>query len=721
MTHPSVVEIIRQARVRNRLLLTEVEAKALLGTAGVPVAQARLARTRDEAMTLAREIGFPVVLKVCSPDVSHKSDVGGVALNLRSIEEVGKAFDDMMKTVTQTQPTATLDGVSVQALAKPGVEVIIGLTTDPQFGSLVMFGLGGVYVEVLKDVAFRLAPLTPRDAQAMIREIRGLPLLTGYRGQAAVDLAALERVLLQVSALAEAHPEIKELDLNPIFAHPDGCLAVDARVVLHAEGTSSTPRPLSATTRAALARAFNPKAVAVIGDKRAMNYMWLRSQSKFQGKVYSVQIDERELPGIAALGVPNYPSLAEIPDEIDYVMTAVPRQIAPCIVADCAAKKVAGVMLFTSGFTEIGDEEGQRLERTLADTARAAGMALIGPNCMGLYHPKLGLRNYAELPTGEAGSVGFIGQSGTHSVTFGLAAPNHGIKISKAVSFGNAAVLDASDYLDYLASDEETRIIGMYLEGVREGRRFFSLLRQVTPHKPVVIWKGGRSEAGQRAISSHTASLAVPAAVWDAAVRQAGGIAAESFDELCDVIKLLLFAKRTTGTGVGLIAMTGGPSVVITDAFEKAGLTVPVLSDASYQELATFFTVIGGSFRNPLDSGHTIGMGQTSGNLERLLSILDRDPHIDVIVMDSGAGLVAGQWQAHPQVLTALLDTLSNFATRSQKPFAVVLQPFALEAVLLTVREQFHARGIATFPTHERAARALRAATDYWRFQARET
>lgn len=721
MTHTSAAEIIQQARARSRLLLTEVEAKALLSASGVAVAEARLARTREEAVALARDIGFPVVLKVCSPDVIHKSDVGGVKLNLASVEDVSKAFDDIMRATTQGQPTATVDGVSVQAMAKPGIEVIVGLTSDPQFGPLVMFGLGGVYVEVLKDVAFRLAPLSQRDAQSMIREIKSLPLLTGSRGQPAVDLAALEQVLLQVSALAEVHPEIKELDLNPVFAYPHGCLAVDARVGLHAAGAATTPQPLSAATRATLERAFNPKAVAVIGDKRAMNYMWLRSQRAFQGKVYSVQIDERELPGIEALGVPNYRSLAEIPDEIDYVMTAVPRQIAPRIIADCAAKKVSGVMLFTSGFTEIGDEEGKRLEQTMADTARTAGMALIGPNCMGIYHPKIGLRNYAELPTGEPGSVGFIGQSGTHTVTFGLAAPNHGIKVSKAVSFGNAAVLDVSDYLDYLAADDETRIVGMYLEGVREGRRFFSLLRQVTPRKPVVIWKGGRSEAGQRAISSHTASLAVPTAVWDAMVRQAGAIAAESFDEICDVIKLLLFAKSTTGTGVGLIAMTGGPSVVITDAFEKAGLRVPLLSEASYQELASFFTVIGGSFRNPLDSGHTIGMGQSSGNLERLLSILDRDPHIDAIVMDTGAGLVAGQWQARPQVLTALLDTLSNFASRSAKPFAVVLQPFALEAALLAVREQFHARGLATFATHERAARALRVVTDYWRFHSSES
>lgn len=720
MTYTSAAAIIQQARVRNRLLLTEVEAKDLLSATGVTVAQARLARTREEAVALARVIGFPVVLKVCSPDVVHKSDIGGVKLNLSSPAAVGGAFDEIVSAVTQAQPTATLDGVSVQPMARPGIEVIIGLTTDPQFGPIVMFGLGGVSVEVLKDVAFRLAPLNPRDAQAMIQEIKSVPLLTGKRGQPATDLAALAHTLLQVSALAEAHPEIKELDLNPVFAYPEGCLAVDARIVLHAEGALFAPRPLSATTRALLERAFNPRAVAVIGDKRATNYMWLRAQNTFQGKTYSVQIDERELPGIAALGVPNYPSLAAIPDEIDYVMTAVPRQIAPRLVADCAAKKVSAVMFFTSGFSEIGDEDGKRLEQTMADTARAAGMALIGPNCMGLYHPKIGLRNYAALPAGEAGTVGFIGQSGTHTITFSLAAPQHGVKISKAVSFGNAAVLDASDYLDYLAADAETRVIGMYLEGVREGRRFFSLLRQITAQKPAVIWKGGKSEAGQRAISSHTGSLAIPTAVWDAMVRQAGAIPAETFDELLDVIKLLLLTKPTTGTGVGLIAMTGGPSVVITDAFAKAGLQVPLLSDVSYQELASFFNVIGGSFRNPLDSGGTIGMGQASPNLERLLSILDRDPHIDAIVMDTGAGLVAGQWQSHPETLANLLDTLSNFAARSAKPFLAILQPFALEDVLLGVREQFQARGIATFATHERAARALRLVTEYRRFLANE-
>ena len=715
MADTTVRAVIQQAKEQQRLVLTEREAKALVQSAGIPTVRTELARTAEEAITLAQGMDFPVALKISSADIAHKSDIGGVHLNLATEAAVRRAFDDIMTAGRTTQPAAVIEGVSVQPMARPGVEVIIGLTSDPQFGPLIMFGLGGVHVEALKDVTFGVAPLRPQDAARMIREISGFPLLTGHRGQAAVALSALEEVLLSLSALAEAQPDIQEIDLNPVFSYADGCLAVDAHIVLHAEGPRPLSRPLSDKTRAALARTFHPRTVAVVGDKRAMNYLWLRSQSTFEGQVYSVQIDEQEIQGITDLGVPNYPSLEAIPEDIDYVITAVPRQVAPSIVAACVTKKVAGVMLFTSGFSEVHDEEGQDLEQRVTQTAQEAGLALIGPNCMGIYHPKIGLRNYPDLPAGEPGSIGFIGQSGTHTITFSMAAASHGLRISKAVSFGNAAVLDASDYLDYLAHDDETEIIGLYLEGVREGRRFFALLREVTPHKPVVIWKGGQTEAGQRATSSHTGSLAVPAAVWASLVRQAGAVSVSSFDELLDVIKLLRFTRPATGDGVGLIAMTGGPSVSMTDAFAAAGLRVPPLSATSYEELSSFFNVIGGSFRNPLDSGHTIGMGQMTDTLDRLLSILDRDPHIDAIVMDTGAGLVAGQWEARPQTLTALLDTLSRFAARSAKPFFVVLQPFAHEASLLHARAQFHQRGLATVATHERAAAALRLVTDYHR------
>jgi len=228
----STTEIIDRAKSEGRTILTEVESKQILEGAGIPIASAQLAASREEAVAVAGQIGLPVVLKIVSPDISHKSDVGGVKLNLGSEEEVAAAFDEIVAAARRAQPEATVLGVSVQKMARPGVEVIMGMTKDPQFGPVLMFGLGGVFVEVLKDVAFRIVPLEPRDARQMIRDIQGFPVLEGFRGQEPADLAALEDMLMRLSAFVEEHPEIQELDLNPIFAYKDGALAVDARIVL---------------------------------------------------------------------------------------------------------------------------------------------------------------------------------------------------------------------------------------------------------------------------------------------------------------------------------------------------------------------------------------------------------------------------------------------------------------------------------------------------------
>ncbi len=230
-------DIVAAARAAGRTLLSEVESKALLAAAGIPVTEARLATSASQAASIAAEVGFPVVLKVASTDVAHKSDVGGVLVGIADAEAARAGYDRIIAEVGRAVPGAGLDGVSVQRQADVGIEVIVGMTSDPQFGPVVMFGLGGIFVEVLKDVAFRLVPLAPRDAAQMLREIRGLPVLEGTRGQPGADLQALERLLLTVSAFVEAHPEIVELDLNPVFAypagHPDGgAVAVDARVVL---------------------------------------------------------------------------------------------------------------------------------------------------------------------------------------------------------------------------------------------------------------------------------------------------------------------------------------------------------------------------------------------------------------------------------------------------------------------------------------------------------
>jgi acyl-CoA synthetase (NDP forming) len=218
--------------VKSQNLLTEVESKELLKQAGIPVVEAKLARSKKEAISIGREMGFPVVLKITSPDVVHKSDSGGVKLGLANAAQVGKAYSQIISSVKQAYPEARIDGVSVQTMAPPGVEVIVGMSKDPQFGPVLMFGLGGILVEVLKDVSFRIVPVTERDAREMVKEIKGYPILQGYRGQKPANIPALEQLIVKVSQFVEKNPQIKELDLNPIFAYPDRAVAVDARIIL---------------------------------------------------------------------------------------------------------------------------------------------------------------------------------------------------------------------------------------------------------------------------------------------------------------------------------------------------------------------------------------------------------------------------------------------------------------------------------------------------------
>jgi len=225
-------KILDRAKSEARTALTEVESKELVKQAGIPIIETKLARSKKEAISLSKEIGFPVVLKINSPDIVHKSDSGGVRLGLASATQVGNAYREIMSSTKQKYPKAIIHGVSVQKMAPPGIEVIIGMSKDPQFGPVIMFGLGGVMVEVLKDVSLRIVPVTQKDAQEMIKEIKGYPLLEGYRGQEPASIPALEELIVNVSQFAEQNPQVKELDLNPIFAYKDKAIAVDARIIL---------------------------------------------------------------------------------------------------------------------------------------------------------------------------------------------------------------------------------------------------------------------------------------------------------------------------------------------------------------------------------------------------------------------------------------------------------------------------------------------------------
>ncbi len=456
-----------------------------------------------------------------------------------------------------------------------------------------------------------------------------------------------------------------------------------------------------------LDKMMNPKTVVVIGDK-GPNYMWLNNNMPFKekgGNLYSLQIDPKEHEGIAKLGIENFTSINDIPEQIDYALVAVPRQVAHFVLKDLISVNANGAGFFTSGFAETGEELGVQLQENLTQMAREANFNLVGPNCMGLYLPQVGVRFNADAPIADDGVVGFLSQSGTHGIMFSLVAGANGVHLSRCASLGNAIVLDVSDYLEYLVEDDSTKVIGMYVEGVKDGRRFFETLRAACKKKPVVVWKGGQTEAGARATMSHTASLAAPQAIWDGMVRQCGAIPTNNLDETIDVIKLLVNGKKPVGKRMALLAQTGGQSVSITDEFAKAGFEVPRFTEDTYEKLGEFFNIVGGSYQNPLDMAGTIqGNNET---LDKILRIVDADPNVDGMTMELSAMFAARQWKSKPETLDATIEALQAHMHRSQKPFLAVLHPAHEAEYVASIQSKFNDRGIPLFQSFGRAAAAL--------------
>lgn len=461
-----------------------------------------------------------------------------------------------------------------------------------------------------------------------------------------------------------------------------------------------------------LERAFNPKVIAVVGDSGYLE--WLRCTAEFKGKRYSVQVNPKTIARIEAMGVVNVTSLLDIPEPVDFVIVAVGRKYALGVLEDCIRKEVAAGHFFTAGFTETDTAEGADFEAALIRRATESGFHLIGPNCLGIFNPAIGLRQEEGQYVGPTGPVGFISQSGTHAIQFSLEAHLQGIDISKSVSFGNGSVLDAAEFLDYFGRDETIKVIGMYLEGVRDGRRLIEVLGDVSSRKPVVLWKGGRTAGSSRAIASHTGSLAVPQNIWESTMRQCGAVPVSGLDEMIDTLKALIYLKPVDGNRVVLAGGSGGQSVAISDAFTEMGLDVPPLSQTSYDQFETFFSVIGGSYRNPIDTGN-----QNQAHLPRIMDIIEKDGNTDTIVMllNAGSG-PPGVADQQDEEIEAVIE-LSN---RTTKPVMVCSSVFFLPSIVGKARKMIktlQGGGVPVFTSLERGALALKNTLDYYRFRSR--
>ncbi|MBN1665297.1 MAG: CoA-binding protein [Deltaproteobacteria bacterium] len=458
-----------------------------------------------------------------------------------------------------------------------------------------------------------------------------------------------------------------------------------------------------------LDRAFNPKVVAVVGDSKVSNYDWTRGQLMGrEKKVYGVHVNPESVRDLQALGVQTFPSILDIPEPVDLAIIAIPRSAAPAVLDDLIRKDAAAAHFFTAGFGESDTEEGRRLERLVVEKSIKANFHLIGPNCMGLFNPAAGIKQSSDQYHDVSGPVGFISQSGSVAISFSFEAHLQGIDIRKSVSYGNGIVLDSADFLDYFAEDQEIKVIGMYIEGVRNGERFFAALKSAAAKKPVIIWKGGRTEEGGRAIASHTGSLAASQALWEASVRQCGAVNVQNMDDLIDTVKALIYLPEVFGNRMAIAGGPGGLSVTSTDIFAEAGLHVPLLTDESYAELETFFEKVGGSYRNPIDSA-----GPVRRDMKRVMGILARDANIDNIfyIVSTRPGRNIG-----PEQLHGTLDTLDMLKKTSAKPLitAVFFHTPEAQKVSREVMFKIQDMGIPAFPSVPRSATALKKALDYY-------
>ncbi len=455
----------------------------------------------------------------------------------------------------------------------------------------------------------------------------------------------------------------------------------------------------------------HPKSVAIVGDSPKGRLYWLKSivESGFKGTIYPVN------PNVdSALGLKFYKSLLDVPGDVDLVIVRVPAAVVPDVVKESVAKKAKAVVVFSSGFSEK-DEEGAELEKKLVQIVKGTRTRIIGPNCMGIYCPESKISFRPDTST-EPGPVGFISQSGGHAINFSIAGRAIGFRFSKVFSYGNACDLDSSDFLEYLAEDEKTKVIGMYIEGTKNGERLVRALKKAAETKPVVVWKGGRSEAGARAAASHTGSLAGSTEIWNAVFKQTGVVPVRGFEELLDTISVFVFCPSTTSRNVGLVSISGGSSVSNTDFCVEEGLNVPELSQEIKDRIGEFVQKMGTSVKNPLDLA---GSYNYPGVLENVLGIVGEDRRIGSIILEVQVHYTSlieklNGTPVSSIIYGGMLEGCKKVRDESNKPVLVILPRTHYEKELARVRKLFINEGFPIFPSVSSAARALHKAIQYY-------
>jgi acyl-CoA synthetase (NDP forming) len=557
--------------------LSEHASKALLAQYGVPLAAERLVANADEARAAARELGFPVVLKLCGDAIAHKTERDLVRLGLRDGDAVASAAAELL---AKARPEDGAVGLLVAEQVRGTRELIAGLVRDPQFGACVMLGVGGVLAEALRDVVFAAVPLDLAGARALPDRLATRALLGPFRGEPAIDRDALARVLVGLSRLTQERPDVASVDLNPLIVRGGVPLAVDALVELGVGAAAPPSAPLRISDADVLDRfrpLFHPRGIIVAGASThpgKFGFVTLHNLRRFgyAGELFGVNRD-----GEAVLGQPSFRSIDEIPDgAADLVFVCTPNQANVDLLRACAKKGVRAAFVASGGYGEAG-EGGRALERELVSVADSLGILLAGPNGQGVISTPVSMCAQIVAPYPPPGRISVASQSGNLVSSFLNYAVASGVGISKAISCGNSAQTTLADYLDYFAADPETAVALAYLEGVADGAHFVESLRAFTARKPLVLVKGGVAAEGKRAAASHTGSLASDDRVFDGICAQYGALRAPSVEEAYEWAATFATQPLPRGRRTVVFTTAGGWGVLAADACAAAGLELVAL------------------------------------------------------------------------------------------------------------------------------------------------
>jgi acetyl coenzyme A synthetase (ADP forming)-like protein len=593
----AVRKVLDAVKAEKRMSLTAPEGKLVCDAYGIPVPREGVASSAADTAKLAEGMGFPVVMKIVSPDILHKTEAGGVIVGVKDAAAAREGYDKILANAKKYKADAKIEGVQVQQMLSGGTEVIVGAITDDSFGKLVAFGLGGVLVEVLKDVTFRLAPATKQDALSMLDGIQAAEMLHGVRGGDPVSRDALADVIVKVSQLVSDFPEISELDLNPVFATKNGAIAADVRIVLDFEQKKRPQTRSNEEIVTAMNRIMKPKAVAVIGasaedGKIGNSVMKNLINGGYKGKIYPIHPKADEIMGMKA-----YKSVKDVPADIDTAVFAIPAKFVAGALVECGEKKIPGAVLIPSGFAEAGEPE---LQAEIVEVGKKYDVRLMGPNIYGFYFTPANLCATFCTAYDVKGSAALSSQSGGIGMAIIGFSRSAKMGVSAIVGLGNKSDIDEDDLLAFFEQDDNTKVIAQHCEDLKDGRAFAEAAKRVSKKKPVIVLKAGRTSAGAKAASSHTGALAGNDKIYEDVFAQSGVVRARSLRQLLEFARGVPILPTPKGENVLIITGAGGSGVLLSDACVDNGLKLMAMPDDLDKDFRKFIPPFGAA-GNPVD------------------------------------------------------------------------------------------------------------------------